>query len=95
MAQALLVTAHFTGTVVEAASKSIRLESGLTVNALDWLRFNGYTWFVRTELEPMLMYQLLKPHITVFDSLLIIKIDLSATNRFGQAMNWVWNWLNK
>ena len=43
----------------------------------------------RTKLEPAQIYYLLKNQITIFDSLVILKVDLSASNRFGQAMEWV------
>jgi hypothetical protein len=95
MAQVLEITGHFVGTYPETAAKAKQLENALTAFAHDWLRFNLYTWLVRTDLEPIRVYEQLKPHLATYDSILIIRVNLAASNRYGQAMNWVWNWLNR
>lgn len=98
MAKALAITIHLAplaGPQGEEFARLQRIESALGTVASDWLRFNKYTYFVRTDRTPNQLYFHLKPQLALQDSILIVEVDLSPTRRFGQAMQWVWDWLNK
>lgn len=61
--------------------------------ASDWLKFNSYTWIVRTDETPQQWYAWLKPSLTAKESVLVAEVNLR--NRSGQAVPVVWEWMKK
>src|SRR2546425_7598082 len=57
-----------------------------------WLRWNAFTWLIRTERTANEWYEILRQRISRDDSLLIVRADLSE--RFGWAPEWVWDWID-
>jgi hypothetical protein len=58
----------------------------------DWMRFSGYSWFLHTQRTQVEIYDTLRVHMHVDDSILIIPISLEPA--IGWAPAWIWDWLN-
>ena len=67
------------------------------INAADdWLRYADNCWLIWTAETPEQWYRrlaamdVLKPA-----SILVIRVDLSPSNRAGQFPEWAWEWIGK
>ena len=61
----------------------------------DWLRYSFNCWIIWTADSPDEWYAKLKNLPELLNlSFLIIKVDMSATNRSGQFPKWIWDWVN-
>lgn len=58
----------------------------------DWIRWNGWTWFIQTAHLPSTIRAAVLQRFTNQDSLLIAEINKSGLE--GWAPQWVWDWFN-
>ncbi|HZL59846.1 MAG TPA: hypothetical protein VFC38_09100 [Stellaceae bacterium] len=59
----------------------------------DWIRYNGFTWFVSTSRTADEIYEALKTQITTEDSIVIMLTD--PKDRSGWVTTWIVEWLIK
>jgi hypothetical protein len=58
----------------------------------DWLRWNGWTWFVSTGFSPTAMRTTIMSRLSPSDSLIICEMTKSQLE--GWAPQWAWDWFN-
>ena len=56
----------------------------------DWIRWNGWTWFVHTQDQPSKVREAILRRLTNQDSLFIAEINNSGLE--GWAPQWLWQW---
>jgi hypothetical protein len=65
-------------------------------SAEDWLRYASNCWIVWTGESPEQWYKkIIGISLLKNASMLVLKVDLSPTNRYGQFPPWVWEWIDK
>lgn len=89
MKRFLIISFSFDG----GKRKDTELEPFFTKHADDWLRYGGVNWIVWTEHSPSRWNDLVKPHLTGNDQVLIYGIKNS--DRSGLLYKWVWEWLDR
>lgn len=58
----------------------------------DWIRWNGWTWFVSTNYAPAVLRMALMSKLTTSDFVIVSELTPQAIE--GWAPNWVWDWFN-
>jgi hypothetical protein len=66
------------------------LIDGLLNSIGDWIRYNGMTWFLSTEKSAGEIYEILRHHLKVGDSTVVVAMDPSDYQ--GWAATWIWDW---
>jgi hypothetical protein len=58
----------------------------------DWIRLNGLTWLLASDLSSKDIYQRLLHTTNLTDQILVIALD--PAERYGWAPAWIWSWLD-
>ncbi len=57
-----------------------------------WWHYLDSTWIIKTNMNSVQIWNILAPHITTMDRMLIIKID--SYDKYGWLPQDAWDWLN-
>lgn len=58
----------------------------------DWIRFNGWQWFVWTSSTPDQIYEAFRTQLNTEDNILIVQVDPAGARGWSQP--WIWDWFN-
>ena len=58
----------------------------------DWIRFNGLTWFVWSDMQKSDMAKVLQPVVGARGNVLVFAVQPEVA--IGWADQWVWDWIN-
>jgi hypothetical protein len=59
----------------------------------DWIRFNGYCWFVETNSTAADISSAIRLHLSTDDSVIVVEVDPGV--HAGWSPPFVWDWLRK
>lgn len=80
------------GFAFPGAAKTKVLEPVVS-QAGDWIRYSASAWIVWTDKNPDQIYNLLAPHLTTHEQVLIAYLDLPSGYQ-GWMPKWVWDWIS-
>jgi hypothetical protein len=58
----------------------------------NWARLSIYDWYVWTNLNGAQIYDILRPHFNIEDSIAIFSVN--PESQAGWAPSWFWKWIN-
>ncbi len=58
----------------------------------DWVRYSAGSWIVWTEKTAAEWYLIVKPHIAVYEYVLIAELNMNE--RFGWQPKYIWDWID-
>jgi hypothetical protein len=90
-----MMAKHFLHISFNFADKDAKINTLKPVfnKATDWFRYAPNCWLVWTGRSAEKWYELLRPHISDKDSMLIVRLDISE--RQGWLSESAWEWLNE